>query len=144
MPPTTPAKPASPAPSAKVMAKMRWVLTPEAEIVAVGADDRDHVAGAAGDGHLGEGDHPAIARQEHEGKRDHAEEEDLGADLHRPEGARRQRIEDERGPGHEMPRLEAEAQNQRGGGAAGERGHAGRPNMPWGRIASTATMMRKV
>ena len=30
VPPTTPAKPASPAPSAKVMAKMRWVLTPEA------------------------------------------------------------------------------------------------------------------
>ena len=36
------------------------------------------------------------------------------------------------------------AQGKRGSGAAGERGHAGRPNMPWGRIASTATMMRKV
>ena len=55
--------------------------------LALRAEDRDQVAGDAGDGHLRERDHPAVAAEERERQRDDAERERLPADLEREERA---------------------------------------------------------
>ena len=49
----------------------------------VDAEDGDHIAGDAGDRDLRQADHAAIAGEQHQRQRDHAEDQRIGADLDR-------------------------------------------------------------
>ncbi len=115
----------------------------QAEIQAVAADDGDHVAGHAGDRHLRQGNHAAIAAEKHQRQRDHAEKQGLPADLEGPEIGHHQRVDHQQHRRDPIGQHRAQPERQRARGAFGDRAHA-RPRMPCGRIASTATMMRKV
>ena len=115
----------------------------QAEIQAVAADDGDQVAGDAGDRHLGQRDHPAIAAEEHQRQRDDAEEQRLAADLEGPEIGHHQWIDHQQHRGDRIGEHRPHPERQRTRGAFRDRAHA-RPRMPCGRIASTTTMIRKV
>ena len=88
---------------------------------AAGAEDRDHVAGDAGDRHLRERHHAAVAAEEGERQRDQAERERLRADLEREERRRDEREQQHEGADEHVARRRACATGTRSqrGGAAG-------------------------
>jgi hypothetical protein len=59
------------------------------------AEHRQRIAGDAGDGHLREGDHAAVAAEEGQRERDQAEHQRLRGDLEQHEGCRHQRQQED-------------------------------------------------
>src|SRR5262249_23770831 len=111
---------------------------------------RDHVARNAGDAHLRQAYHTAVAGKHGERQRDRAEDQRIATDLEGKERRGDQRVDDQPCRGCDGQRIEPE--RWRGGGGAGRlnteaafnSAHAARPMIPCGRKASTATMMMKV
>ena len=104
---------------------------------AAGAQDRDQVTRDAGDRHLRERDHAAVAAEERERERDHAERERLRGDLEREERGGEERIGHDQHQHEHVSRATGAAT-----GSAARRGHRHRHRARASAAASRARRAR--